>query len=582
MSDNMNTSAANTYGNLALPLYEKGWPSLVPIVRNKKKPAIDAWQRSGPNPPIPEALAARAKAFPDCGIGFVYGGGRIVGIDLDFDDPDVALEAEALVTKILGLTPLIRGGRKSRSLRLYQGEPGLQVPGKNFGGFEIFYNPGVQTVFYGTHPDGFDYQWLGKSPLEVSPGELPLVTTEQIEALVDALNALTAKLPGTKPHHARHLRARGSAPAGGKATTGPAWMVRNVLARMRNDDGVYTYDDWIAKGHAIHAATGGSEEGREIFVDWSNQQSKAEKDPGQTWLTFHPDDLWGLWGLMLEAADRVDADIATKIAAGEEPEFKRGMNAVAAAVFDDNVEPDQATIDTAHRRDAPRRRAEAWVSAGNPYKGMDIGQLVDAASRILRGSAAQVENLLKAALALDPTDLEMDGIVNAIADGDAKIGKRVCKDAIKRLKGELAAALKPTPDEQRAMQEAAAAGAELVRQQQIAELEARVLPLASDPNLLERFLLFAAERGVVNERAGSLGIFLTLTSRLNRRKALSLLRSGAAAGGKNFPLEMLIVIMPAGSLHRVTSASDKALVYEGGIANEDELKHTVIYVRSRH
>ena len=53
---------------------------------------------------------------------------------------------------------------------------------------------------------------------------------------------------------------------------------------------------------------------------------------------------------------------------------------------------------------------------------------------------------------------------------------------------------------------------------------------------------------------------------------------GGSKAGKNFPLEMLLVIMPAESLHRVTSASDKALIYEGGIANEDELKHTVIYL----
>ena len=115
----------------------------------------------------------------------------------------------------------------------------------------------------------------------------------------------------------------------------------------------------------------------------------------------------------------------------------------------------------------------------------------------------------------------------AIANGNGKIGKRVCGSEIKRLRRELAAARTPTAEEYRALQEEAVAGAEAARQQKIAELEARVLPLANDPQLMERFLQFAAEQGIVNERSGSLSIFLTVTSCLNRRKAMS----PAAVGG---------------------------------------------------
>lgn len=111
-----------------------------------------------------------------------------------------------------------------------------------------------------------------------------------------------------------------------------------------------------------------------------------------------------------------------------------------------------------------------------------------------------------------------------------------------------------------------------------AELWAKVEKLATDPNLMQHVVDYAQSAGVVGEEAGILGLYLTATSRLSAKKALSLLRRGAPASGKNFAADIVLAMFPPEDLINLTGASPKALHYFGGADNPEALKHKILYL----
>jgi hypothetical protein len=89
---------------------------------------------------------------------------------------------------------------------------------------------------------------------------------------------------------------------------------------------------------------------------------------------------------------------------------------------------------------------------------------------------------------------------------------------------------------------------------------ARCQAIALDP---VRLLLDIAERlGVVGDRFGVVAVFLTMTSRLLTRPA-GLLRKGASASGKSFPIDALIALFNKDIDYiEMTGASARALPYD--------------------
>jgi hypothetical protein len=108
-------------------------------------------------------------------------------------------------------------------------------------------------------------------------------------------------------------------------------------------------------------------------------------------------------------------------------------------------------------------------------------------------------------------------------------------------------------------------------------LELSCREIANDPKLLTRLTEVARRAGVVGEDASLRGAYIAASSRFNRRKAISLLRRGAPAGGKNFVTDTVLRFIPDEDVVRVSSGSPLSLVYYGG-EDEDALKHKIIYV----
>ncbi len=171
------------FGTHAAKLHANGWPWLIPIMAGQKRPALVKWQHFGPTPMTTPQIASMARSYTSAGIGLAYNNGAVMSVDLDVLDPTKAMDSAMLTMNILGETPLIRFGRAPKSLLVYRAAPGLQISGKGFGKFELYWKAG-QTVFFGKHPDGFSYRWPDKSPLDVSPNDLPTVTTAMVAALI--------------------------------------------------------------------------------------------------------------------------------------------------------------------------------------------------------------------------------------------------------------------------------------------------------------------------------------------------------------------------------------------------------------
>jgi hypothetical protein len=181
------------FARWAKTLRDRRWRSIIPLVAGEKRPAIWGWERFNRDPPNDARVEAWSTRYPNAGIGLAYGPDGVVGVDLDWTDPPTADAAWRITLDCLGSTPLVRVGLPPKRLALYRAQPGMSPVGKAFGGFEI-YTRSAQTVLFGIHPaTGRRYDWPDRSPLEVSPDDLPVVGGTQLQALVDALAPCRAK-----------------------------------------------------------------------------------------------------------------------------------------------------------------------------------------------------------------------------------------------------------------------------------------------------------------------------------------------------------------------------------------------------
>lgn len=178
------------FGRLAHTLRDVGWGALIPLVPGEKRPAISQWERYNEHAPTDLLIDHWVKTQPHAGIGLAYGPDRVIGSDLDFLDSNKAATARTINDEHLGRSPMIRIGRAPKVLAFYRAAPGLIVPAKNFGGFELFSNTG-QTVLYGIHPDTRrPYHWPEESPETISPEDLPIVSQAMLDAFLAAMEPL--------------------------------------------------------------------------------------------------------------------------------------------------------------------------------------------------------------------------------------------------------------------------------------------------------------------------------------------------------------------------------------------------------
>ena len=264
-------------------MVDNGYP-VIPIWPGTKKPGrfqagawgdYPAWTRHCDRPTTVIEAETWA-AWPEAAIGLACG--RLVGIDIDVLDSDLAHRLERLARDRLGDTPLLRIGRAPKRLLVYRAEAPFAGPKR--APLEVLAH-GRQFVAFAIHPDtGRPYDWPEDSPLTVAFDDLPAVGEEAVRAWLDAATDL---LPATlRP---ASLLSTATTPISTSPQRGTLAAVRSALAHIPNAD--LDYDSWVRVGMALKGAVG--EEGASLFDAWSAQSAKdVPAATAKAWTSFRP------------------------------------------------------------------------------------------------------------------------------------------------------------------------------------------------------------------------------------------------------------------------------------------------------
>ncbi|MEM7530258.1 MAG: bifunctional DNA primase/polymerase, partial [Pseudomonadota bacterium] len=227
-----------TYAEAAARLLDNGYEPL-PILPSRKVPAVSRWTEVLIDPVQVEAWS---RSHGGCGVGLRTG--RLVGLDIDVLDPDVAYAIDRLAVDRLGDT-LLRVGLWPKRLRLYRTH--TPQPKRSIRSLEIL-GAGQQFVAFGLHEKtGCAYDWpLGETPLEVPFADLPEVAPEDLDAFLAEAVAL---LP--IPQAGRTARSRRSTDDTDASRAAVSQLERDADGRV-----VDGRDAWLSRiaFHAVHYA----------------------------------------------------------------------------------------------------------------------------------------------------------------------------------------------------------------------------------------------------------------------------------------------------------------------------------------
>lgn len=273
---------AGYFRDKAISVLTSGF-NVIPILPGSKRPSVDGWQSRDADEGQVQRWMANGKASHGIGIPTK----RTPFADLDIRDENAIRHLIDYATKLFGESPLRIGDspkcgllfRTSRpfkklSSRIYRDAQGRKAQ------VEILCD-GQQFVAYHIHPDTKQpYRWVTKdNPENTMVFELP-------ELIEDGARKLIAEFE-------RYAASRGwtlqDAPGALVPADRPDFMddddfglgtdplglteeeIRDKVMVIPNGDRFDAREDWLKIGFAIHHETGGSEFGREVWLDWSEQ-----------------------------------------------------------------------------------------------------------------------------------------------------------------------------------------------------------------------------------------------------------------------------------------------------------------------
>jgi hypothetical protein len=177
-------SCRGAFNEFAERLVENGF-TVTPT--KGKVPVVPKWQNPKPTDVRWLGKMLHAHRYRGHNLGIVCG--RVIGIDIDADNPLKVAQLEALAVEHLGATPFQRIGRAPRSLLLYRPAAGELIPSlAKVGGCIDLLSAGKQFVGFGIHPDtGQPYHWTASSPATARVDDLPVITSTSVKAFANAV-----------------------------------------------------------------------------------------------------------------------------------------------------------------------------------------------------------------------------------------------------------------------------------------------------------------------------------------------------------------------------------------------------------
>lgn len=274
-------------------LIDQGY-TVIPIQPGKKAPGFDGWQKAkGTKDQVRTWLQ---DGFKTAGVGILTK--FTCAIDIDCMDEDAAQAFQDWCEREIGAAP-VRIGKPPKRLLLYRTlEPFKKRRStiysdewneKNM--IEVL-GDGQQFVAYHIHPDtGKPYHWVGDaSPLTVRATDLPEITAEQIDSLIEAFESYA------KDHKWDVLKVGRNTSASSASNTDNPWVEDTNPIDISDDElrqrlmlvsGCDDYDTWFQVGMALYHQYDGDEAGLDLWNEWSETADNYDADALQRhWASF--------------------------------------------------------------------------------------------------------------------------------------------------------------------------------------------------------------------------------------------------------------------------------------------------------
>lgn len=210
------------FGEVAPRLTESGWRPL-PLRPDTKIPAIPGWSSLNQRPWSANELAVLMNQFADHACGIAISAEHFV-VDIDILDEQIAIEAEAWATRILGGTPLVRIGMPPKRVMIYRSDG--STTSKRPHPIEIFAGSGQVGVFGWHQKANKPYTWPYESILDRradDPG-IPCIDARKQREFLAAIAHIT------KPKEAT----RRTSPRAGRSAVeanDPSFLMTTLLTR---------------------------------------------------------------------------------------------------------------------------------------------------------------------------------------------------------------------------------------------------------------------------------------------------------------------------------------------------------------
>lgn len=260
-------------------LHANGY-DLLPIKRGTKRPAVTNWTKTDFN----------AKGFKrkHSGAGIGVKGAKTPGVDFDIADEEVCRQMVDWCHRNIGRAPS-RIGRPPRNLLVYRSSKPLRrsrstayrSPDSAINQIELI-GDGGQFVAYAIHP-GTDlpYTWPKRELTDLPAADLCEITQVHVDALFRHFDQVAVAAGWTRIEPVARLKERKPRQPASELTA----KIRELRAAMSAIPiQPESYDRWLKIGMALYHATGGSDEGFELWDRWS---SKGDK--------YHPDEMDAKW-----------------------------------------------------------------------------------------------------------------------------------------------------------------------------------------------------------------------------------------------------------------------------------------------
>jgi Bifunctional DNA primase/polymerase, N-terminal len=207
--DLVSSPGASVFGAMATRIVANGWSIYPQLALGNRMPGkVDSETIRPMNDhdlqnrlPTPVFLKKCIEQCRNHNIALVCGpaSSDCMVMDIDILDPSWNAKITALALKILGPTPFRRVGKAPKIALFYRWSelPDGQSPPQSRSwrfddgdqqsadGLELLSRGKVVTIFGKHHTTGRDFRWHGPSPFDSRSDELPIVTPDQVQELID-------------------------------------------------------------------------------------------------------------------------------------------------------------------------------------------------------------------------------------------------------------------------------------------------------------------------------------------------------------------------------------------------------------